>query len=281
MDWSLVLVSQGISTRINREESGPGWYLLVSAQDGQNALHAIRQYHVENRGWPWREPARWSRAAFDWSSLAWGVLLILFFWRSNVSAAFREAGVMDSSAVSSGQWWRIFTAIMLHEDIGHLATNLSIGVLLLGLALGRFGTGIGLLASFLTGAGGNVVSLLINEKPFDGLGASGMVMGALGLLAAQSLKRGQPGTPRQAASHRTGGRRDVIRAVRHGTGLGPTGAPGGIRRRSGARVTAAAGAAESPAKHQGQRGGWRRVGGVVGSGLAVGADTRKDFLRAD
>ena len=36
---------------------------------------------------------------------------------------------------------------------------------------------------------GNLASLALNGKPFVGLGASGMVMGALGLLAAQSLRR--------------------------------------------------------------------------------------------
>jgi len=38
------------------------------------------------------------------------------------------------------------------------------------------------------------LSLVLNAKPFHGLGASGMVMGALGLLAAQSLL---PGTDKR------------------------------------------------------------------------------------
>jgi membrane associated rhomboid family serine protease len=53
--------------------------------------------------------------------------------------------------------------------------------------MGRFGAGVGLLASYLAGAAGNLVSLWFNAKPFVGLGASGMVMGALGLLAAQTF----------------------------------------------------------------------------------------------
>ena len=103
---------------------------------------------------------------------------------------------MDASAVLSGQWWRIFTAMTLHADVAHLATNLSIGIVLLGLAMGRYGTGMGLLAAYLAGAGGNLASLWINVKPFQGLGASGMVMGGLGLLAAQTLpRRGDPQRP--------------------------------------------------------------------------------------
>ena len=44
-----------------------------------------------------------------------------------------------------------------------------------------------MLAAYLAGAGGNVISGLISSQPHHSLGASGMVMGALGLLAVQSL----------------------------------------------------------------------------------------------
>jgi membrane associated rhomboid family serine protease len=187
MDWSLALVSQGIETAI-KCESPAGWWLEVSAQDGQKAFQTLRQYHTENRGWPWAQTLPWPQTHFDWGSVAWAALLAGCFWISSVNPNFKAAGIMDTSAVLAGQWWRVFTAIMLHADPAHLAGNLSIGILLFGLAMGRFGTGTGLLASFLAGAAGNLASLLLNPKPFDGLGASGMVMGALGLLSAQTLR---------------------------------------------------------------------------------------------
>ena len=61
MDWSLVLVSQGIETTIDQAEDGTGWGLLVAGQDYGNALRTLRQYRLENRGWPWQQagfPAR-------------------------------------------------------------------------------------------------------------------------------------------------------------------------------------------------------------------------------
>ncbi len=189
MDWSLVLVSQGIETTIRHGGDGEGWYLVVSAQDGQKAFQALRQYHQENKGWVWREALSWPRESFDWGSVAWAALLAGFFWLENADQGFRDAGVLDSAAVFSGQWWRVFTAITLHADPAHLAGNLSIGILLFGLAMGRYGTGTGLLAAFLAGAAGNVASLLVHGKAFYGLGASGMVMGALGMLTAQTLRR--------------------------------------------------------------------------------------------
>jgi membrane associated rhomboid family serine protease len=94
---------------------------------------------------------------------------------------------MDGPAVAHGQWWRLFTAMWLHADLAHLATNATIGVVLLGLAMGRYGTGVGLLAAYLAGAGGNLVAGLISLQPHRSLGASGMVTGCLGLLAVQSF----------------------------------------------------------------------------------------------
>ena len=192
MDWSLVLVSQGIETAIEQSETDGSWGLLIPAKDSENALKTLRQYHLENRNRPWRQKLPWPEVRFDPVAALWVLLLVLFHWRATTGAPdFRAAGTMYSSAVLSGQWWRIFTSMMLHADIAHLAANLSIGVVLLGLAMGRYGTGVGLLAAYLAGAAGNLASLWLNSRPFYGLGASGMVMGALGLLATQSLAAGK------------------------------------------------------------------------------------------
>jgi len=71
MDWSLVLVSQGIESTIVQADEGLGWALLVSEQDYGNALRALRQYRLENRGWPWQQAVFKPGFLFDWGSLAW------------------------------------------------------------------------------------------------------------------------------------------------------------------------------------------------------------------
>jgi rhomboid protease GluP len=53
--------------------------------------------------------------------------------------------------------------------------------------MGRFGAGIALLASFLAGAVGNLAGLRLYSHVYKGLGASGMMMGALGLIAMHSV----------------------------------------------------------------------------------------------
>lgn len=187
MDWSLVLASQGLEPIIEELPENGGWGLVIASKDSEKAFKALKQYRLENREWPWRQPLPWPEAHFDWMSLAWAGLLVFFHWAGSVKPELYKNGMMASNAVRSGEWWRVFTAITLHADLAHLAGNLSIGVVLFGLAMGRYGTGTGLLAAYLAGVCGNLASLWLSSRPFEGLGASGMVMGALGLLAAQSL----------------------------------------------------------------------------------------------
>jgi membrane associated rhomboid family serine protease len=188
MDWSLVLLSQGIETTIQRADSDHGWQLLVAPLEHARALKTIRLYQTENRTDVWRQYLPWNQLIFDGRSVAWFLLLILIFAMSETRfGALKFAGAMDNQAVLAGEWWRLFTATMLHADVPHLAANVTAGVLLLGLAMGSFGAGFAVLGSYLAGAGGNVAGLLLYPGSYRGLGASGMVMGALGLLTAQSL----------------------------------------------------------------------------------------------
>lgn len=94
---------------------------------------------------------------------------------------------MDSAKVAAGEWWRLFTAVFLHGDLAHLAANITFGVIVLGLAMGRFGAGLALLGTFLAGVFGNVCGLKLYSHPYTGLGSSGMMMGALGMLAVHSI----------------------------------------------------------------------------------------------
>ena len=76
---------------------------------------------------------------------------------------------------------------MLHGDAPHLISNCTVGVIFLGLAMAQYGAGMALLATFLSGGAANVVSLFLYQPPYRALGASGMVMAALGMLAAHSI----------------------------------------------------------------------------------------------
>lgn len=186
MDWSLVLASQGIEHVIEQPEE-TGWALAVAAADQEASLAAIRQYRLENRHWRWRRPILQPGLFFDWSSATWVLLTIGVYGWSEVRADLRSLGRMDGAALAQGEWWRLFTATLLHGDLAHLAMNAVFGFVLLGLAMGRYGPGVGLLAAYLAGAGGNAAAWSVFDQTQRSLGASGVVMGALGLLTVQSL----------------------------------------------------------------------------------------------
>jgi rhomboid protease GluP len=188
MDWSLVLASQGIETVIDLLPEENRWILLIPQHDYERAREAIRQFRLENRAWRWQQKLDWSGITFHWGAIIWCLIVVLVYWLDVFRGeALRGSGSMDNVAVLAGQWWRVFTAISLHSNLGHLAANLTTGFLLLGLAMARYGAGAGLFASYLAGALGNIAGLFFYRGPYHGLGASGMVMGALGLLSVQSF----------------------------------------------------------------------------------------------
>ena len=187
LDWSLVLISQGIESVPTRREDDGAWVLEIAGADLPHAQGAIAAYERENRR-PWRREVKWTGLLFDARALVWCAALILFHWfMTRAPADFKSLGVMDRGAVLHGEWWRVFTAVTLHADIAHLAANATTGLVFLGLAMGCFGPGQALLLSFLGGALGNVATCAAHDGPFRSLGASGMVMASLGLLAAHSF----------------------------------------------------------------------------------------------
>jgi membrane associated rhomboid family serine protease len=193
MEWGLVLASQGMEAVVDQTEEG--WALAVEPRDYERALANLKQYERENRGWPWRQPLPAAGVLFHWGGLGWAAAMAAFYYWSTVRfPAARLAGILDSTKARQGQWWRLWTSITLHQNLSHLMSNATTGFILMGLAMASYGAGVALLAAFVAGAVGNVASLFSYAQPHQSLGASGMVMGALGLVTVQSFSfwRKQP-----------------------------------------------------------------------------------------
>jgi membrane associated rhomboid family serine protease len=187
-EWSLVLVSQGIESALQQDAESGAWFLEVDPAQFSAACQTLRLYLRENRNRRWQSPVAWAGEVFDWRVWFWALWMAAMYGLERVLPLdLSVAGRVDGAAVAHGQWWRLFTATTLHGDEAHLLMNLASGVVLLGLAMGAFGAGAALLASVLAGAAGNVVTLLVNGPAHLSLGASGVVMAALGLLAAESV----------------------------------------------------------------------------------------------
>ena len=215
MDWSLVLASQGIGVELDREPHGR-WLLRVEPSDQIRAEDAIRQFRQENRGFDWHRELPGSDFQFDGRAALWALAVALVFVMQDVLTR----GLFDTRAVHQGEWWRAFTAVWLHKDPGHLGSNIALGIVFLGLAMARYGAGIALLASLLSGALANFTGLLLRPEPYVGLGASGMIMGALGMIAAQTLplwRTGRRGTRIMLASMGSGALVFIVTGTHEGS----------------------------------------------------------------
>jgi membrane associated rhomboid family serine protease len=235
MDWGLVLISQGISALIERDEladlsepasdsgtasvevltdparsrivhelnprfrrSQPSrrsrstvWCLRVEPASIERARAVIDEYRRENPRFDWQRSAATSAASdrsLSWAPgvVAWALVLCLL--HGLLPTVLRSAGWVEVAAVRQyGQWWRLFTATWLHADVAHLASNVGTGALTLGLAMGRYGPGTALSLSLLAGTAANIPGVLLREPTARALGASGVVMAALGLLAGHAV----------------------------------------------------------------------------------------------
>jgi len=197
-DYSLVLLSQGIESTVFRDDAG--WRLTLRPEEHERARAVLAQYRRENRGWAWREHLVEAGARIHGGALLWCFFLAFLYWWAEVGGAgLKSCGQMSNEAVRAGEWWRLFTAVTLHADLGHLVANLTAGFLTLGLAMNRWGAGVALLAAWFAGAFGNSADLLLYSETHRSLGASGMVMGGLGLLAVPPFRSLDPGSnPRRS-----------------------------------------------------------------------------------
>lgn len=182
MDWSLVLASQSIEVEIATLPDRGRCALLIGASDADRARRILRDYLRENQGWNLRMTLPGAPAvSLHWLGLMWVFLIALV--HAGGGPSIRRA-LFQSDAALSGQWWRPFTATWIHADIAHLGMNAFVGGPLLSLAMGRYGPGPALAGTLGAGALANVTAAALRSEPYVGLGASGAVMAAIGMLSA-------------------------------------------------------------------------------------------------
>jgi membrane associated rhomboid family serine protease len=102
-----------------------------------------------------------------------------------------EVGTAAAAKILHGQWWRVFTALTLHQDVMHLVGNV-IACLLFVSAVGRWlGPGLGLALIIGSAAVANGLTALVHlrQPHFVSLGASTATFAALGVVAGLQLVR--------------------------------------------------------------------------------------------
>ncbi len=190
----LVLTAVGVPCMLG--EDAFGYTLLVPAADVARAHDELNRYIDENRTVPREpEPALYPRA-LPWTGVAIAVCYLVALAASQhwLGYDWLGAGILEPGAVRAGAWWRAVTALTLHANAAHLASNAGFGLLFGGAAAALYGPGVGWLAIVLSATVANAIEAWLLPTGAGSLGASTAVFAALGLVAARAPTRGlRPG----------------------------------------------------------------------------------------
>ncbi len=190
-ELALVLQSQDIPSETLVTEGR--YQLLVPEDDLRDAQEELVAYQKENVNWKSRHEAPKLIPLNPWPGLfTYVVLMVVFGWVAGAGffgSDWFSLGKVDAGLVMDGQWWRTFTALTLHADVGHLLGNLGFGILFGYFAGQFFGSGVGWLGILLSGAIGNWFNSYLQLASHTSVGASTAIFGALGLVAAYSWRR--------------------------------------------------------------------------------------------
>lgn len=180
-DEVLVLASQEIPCTCRRDERGP-YLISVRAADRERAEGQIALYHKENPPKTENAPLAVHFALSPILVLLVPVAMTLVQFSSRGSR-FYHSGISDADKVLSGEWWRPITALCLHGDAHHLASNLVSGYFILNLLAFRLPLSRLALPLAIASAAANFLVAFTVKSDFRSLGFSTFVFCALGALS--------------------------------------------------------------------------------------------------
>ena len=167
-----------------------GVYVLVVPRGIADTMRReVEIGELRNRFWPPPSLDLPSPTTSKGPTIAFIVVLAFVFYGQNANVLLEELGMNSSAGVfMDGDWWRLFTAITLHADIGHLAGNI-LGISIFAYLCCRYmGSGLAWLAILLVAGLPNLTNVIIHAgDAYRSLGASTAVFGALGLLTGFPL----------------------------------------------------------------------------------------------
>jgi rhomboid protease GluP len=191
-DHGLVILAMGEACRVSPSEP-PGRFILEAE------MHAATQVagELDAYGNEIAMMVRQQPLAVEWPRHSPGGVICALWVLVVIAVFFRQAedpSLVDRAASSSvglfsrGEWWRPFTGLFLHADIGHLLGNL-VGGAVFGMLVARLiGPLRGWALILASGTLGNLLtSALIYPQPFQSIGASTAVFAALGILSGVGI----------------------------------------------------------------------------------------------
>lgn len=184
-EYALVLQSMGIPAS---QVDVPGASVLVVAPEfAPRAAAELESYVRENVDWPPRDEFVFDRTAGAYEALAYVVLLSFVHWL-DVGGRFGidwlASGRVAKAEIEGGEWWRALTGLTLHADLSHLGGNLFFGAFFGVLLCHVMRSGLAWMTMLAGGTLGNLLAALLAGDGYRAIGASTLVMSALGSLAA-------------------------------------------------------------------------------------------------
>ncbi len=180
--YSLVLLARDIPHQVIFKDGH--LEILVPEEFLAKAREELLAYEEENHAKPPKiESPPWE--GVFWSFFLLTALLSFTFapaWHSRLLSL----GAGDSALIKQGQWWRVFTALFLHQDPAHLLGNMFFGALFMYFLRARLGLLEAWVYTLLSGGLGNFLNFYLRSEPHLAIGFSTAVFGELGLLAALS-----------------------------------------------------------------------------------------------
>ena len=167
-------------------------HLLVEPAALDAAHRQLASFDRERIGWPpppfVYDAPRNQHAPL--SPLLWVLAVVSVFWAQQERPGLTDAGLLDARRVlEHGQWWRAWTALWLHADIGHLVSNVISGWMVFSAVVVTFGlrTSWGLIG--VAAITGNLATVALHSGDnYRSLGASTAIFAALGLLVGRAVR---------------------------------------------------------------------------------------------
>lgn len=193
LNWHLALASRSIDGRL--QHATDGWRLYVPIAQYEQAIAELRLFEEENRHWPPAPSILQTRDnGWDTACILAGLALFHNLTRLTIPALglypnrWLMQGCCEAGKVLAGEWWRLCTALTLHNDTLHLLSNLFIGGVFVDRLCRRIGTGRAWALLLLCGTMGNLLDCLVQPASHRAIGASTAIFAAIGLMAASNTR---------------------------------------------------------------------------------------------
>ncbi len=116
------------------------------------------------------------KASFAAAAMTFAVMALCtqFYW-GNIFGLAEFLPAVQTEVFKNGQWWRIFTATLIHADFGHFLSNMYMLCIFAFFVFGYFGFWVYPVTTFLLAGAVNLIAILTYAPEVRLLGASGLV----------------------------------------------------------------------------------------------------------